>query len=235
MIEVYWLEQTQADVPHGGGWLSPDEVVRLTSMSIPKRAADWRLGRWTAKRTLASYLSLPQHFSLSRIELRPAPSGAPEVFIANEAAPVSVSLTHSGGVAACAVASTGVSLGCDLERVETRSELFVADYFTTEEQKIISGACQADRALIVNLLWSAKESALKVMQVGLRNDTRSVSVSLNGASSAHVARLSVESSHKHEWRPLQVCGRDGRRFEGLWFCEDGLVRTLAVGLQRKSS
>ena len=94
-------------------------------MRFAKRRDDWRLGRWTAKRALAAYLNLPSNpQTLADIEIRPAPSGAPEVFVANKPAAVTISLSHRGGVAACAVAPSGMELGCDLEmssRVVTHS------------------------------------------------------------------------------------------------------------------
>ncbi len=78
MMDVYWLEQTAADLPAEDDWLSAIEVLRLDGMRFPKRHADWRLGRWTAKRALAAYLNLPSHRQdLTDIEIRPAPSGAP--------------------------------------------------------------------------------------------------------------------------------------------------------------
>ena len=73
-------------------------------MRFAKRQADWRLGRWTAKNAVAAYLNLPSDpQALTDIEIRPAPSGAPEVFIADQPARVTISLSHRAGVAACAV------------------------------------------------------------------------------------------------------------------------------------
>src|SRR6516162_11237684 len=133
-MDVYWLEQTEADVPRENDWLSASEAVRLNSIRIAKRRADWRLGRWTAKRALALYMNVPGHpQSLTKIEIRPAASGAPEVFFANKPAAVSISLSHRAGTAICAVALSGAALGCDLEVIEPRSNSFVADYFTAEE------------------------------------------------------------------------------------------------------
>ena len=83
-MDVYWLEQSELDVPTADDWLSSNEVVRLNGMRVAKRRADWRLGRWTAKCALAIYLTLPDHpQSLQEIEVRPAPSGAPEAFVSN--------------------------------------------------------------------------------------------------------------------------------------------------------
>ena len=71
---------------------------------------------------------------------------------------------------------SGAELGCDLEIVEPRSDAFIADYFTAEEQALIERTSAADRSLLLALLWSAKESALKALRAGLRLDTRSVIV-----------------------------------------------------------
>ena len=104
-MDVYWLEQTEADVPAENDWLSASEAVCLNSMRFAKRRADWRLGRWTAKCALSAYLNVPAHPQvLAKIEIRPAPSGAPEVFFGNQPAAVTISLSHRAGIAACAVA-----------------------------------------------------------------------------------------------------------------------------------
>ena len=87
MMDVYWLEQTEAEVPSESDWLSASEATRLDGMRFAKRHADWRLGRWTGKRALAIYWKLPSHPRiLTDIEVRPAASGAPEVFVANKPA-----------------------------------------------------------------------------------------------------------------------------------------------------
>ena len=80
MMEVYWLEQSDADVPADNGWLSANEAARLNAMRFPKRRDDWRLGRWTAKNALALYfLSLKVRADpqiLASLEIRQAPSGS---------------------------------------------------------------------------------------------------------------------------------------------------------------
>ena len=178
-MKVHWLEQTEADLPANLDWLSAGEAACLDSLRVPKRRSDWQLGRWTAKRALSVYLSIPGDLqSLSDIEIRPAASGVPEAFVAGQPAAASISLSHSNGTALCVVAPFGAALGCDLELVEPRSDAFVADYFTAEEQALIAQASAAERSRLLTLLWSAKESALKALHEGLRQDTRSVTVTL---------------------------------------------------------
>jgi len=136
-MDVYWLEQTDGDVPAANDWLSEREQTFLSHLRFAKRRSDWRLGRWTAKQAVARSLNMSvQREALAGIEIRSAASGAPEVFFANQPAPVTISLSHRDGAAICAVALSSAALGCDLEMIEPRSDAFVTDYFTPEEQTL---------------------------------------------------------------------------------------------------
>jgi 4'-phosphopantetheinyl transferase len=217
-MNVYWLEQTEADVPAENDWLSANEATCLGGMRFAKRRADWRLGRWTAKRALSVCLDVPAHPQVfKKMDIRPAPSGAPEVFFVNQPAAVTISLSHRDGIAACAVAMSNVEMGCDLEMVEPRSDAFVADYFTIEEQALVARASAVDRPRLLALLWSAKESALKALHEGLRLDTRSVVVSPFAAS-----------FDLNGWSPLRVRYTGGRVFHGWWQNTDDILRTVVA-------
>lgn len=238
-MDVFWLEQTEADVPSEHDWLSASEAVRLNGMRFAKRHADWRLGRWTAKRAVAAYLHVPSHLSaLASIEIRPAPSGAPEVFLADKKTAVTISLSHRAGRAACAVAPSKVALGCDVEAVEPRGDAFVADYFAAEELALVAGVAAADRPGLLALLWSGKESALKALHAGLRLDARTVSVNPGDVPSLQ----GIEGDERTErralsfrppsglklWCPLQVRYTSGHVFHGWWHQRDNLVRTVVA-------
>ena len=215
-MNVYWLEQVIAEVPTEDDWLSAGEARCLGSMRIAKRRADWRLGRWTAKRAVAACLELPEEAeALRRIEVRAAPSGAPEVFLGAESAGVTISISHRASTAACAVAGPGVELGCDLELIEPRSDGFVEDYLTVDEQRMVAEVRAEDRARLVNLLWSAKESALKALREGLRLDTRVVAVTST--------RVCVNG-----WGSLEVETGEGRVFRGWWREAEELLRTVVA-------
>jgi 4'-phosphopantetheinyl transferase len=237
IMEVYWLEQTEADVPAENDWLSATESLHLDGMRIAKRRTDWRLGRWTAKNALAIYLNAPgQPQALASMEIRPAPSGAPEVFLANEPAAVTISLSHRAGTAICAVAPSGAALGCDLEAVEPRSDGFVADYFTAEEQALVARASATERSRLLALLWSGKESALKALGVGLRLDTRCVMVNSVDALGSPGGDRYIEDTGfafrppygLDRWRPLQVRCTSGQIFSGWWQQSGNLLRTLVA-------
>ena len=214
-MTVYWVEQREADLPGDDGWLAPAELVRRNSFRFPKRRTDWQLGRWTAKRAVAAVLRAPP--ALAAIEIRPDSSGAPAAFLGGAPADCTISISHRSGIAACAVAPSGVALGCDLELVEPRSDAFVADYFTGEEQAQIERA-GANRYLLATLIWSAKESALKALHTGLRRDTRSVKVNPGSC----VAPLDGA------WHALETRLEDGGMFRGWWQISGCLVRTMAA-------
>jgi 4'-phosphopantetheinyl transferase len=218
-VKVYWLEQSEADVPTNDAWLSAAECTRLSGMRIAKRRADWRLGRWTAKCAVGSYLGLElDPGNLRDIELRPAPSGAPDAFLADKSAALAISLSHREGMALCAVAQSGSTLGCDLELIEPHSDAFVADFFAADEQAFLAHACAAEHDRMVALFWSAKESALKALRAGLRLDTRSVVVSPTDSL--------MYGSAPDEWRPLHVRFAGGKIMEGWWQENGKLLRTL---------
>ena len=224
-MHAYWLEQTEADVPAEDQWLSSEEMSRLARLRFGKRRADWRLGRWTAKRAVASCLNLPfDAHSLEDIEIRAAPSGSPEVFLFNQSAAVSLSLSHRAGKALCVVGLSGLSLGCDLELVESRDHSFVADFFTANEQKLIESAPTGKLPMLVTLLWSAKESALKALHEGLRLDTTSIEVRPTHA----VGKLAEYSRQDDcaDWSPMSLRYAGEHILRGCWRCADNLVRTV---------
>jgi 4'-phosphopantetheinyl transferase len=217
-MRVYWLEQTETDVPADNHWLSAAEIERLSTLRFAKRRADWQLGRWTAKQAIAACLNWPSHNRiLAKIEIRATPSGAPEAVVPNLATPVAISLSHRAGLAICAVAPFGVKLGCDLEVIEPRSDAFLVDYFAPEEQSRLARVSAAEQPTLATLHWSAKESALKALGEGLRLDTRSVIASPN----AGAADLSG-------WSPLRICHVGGAIFHGWWRTAEGMVYTVVA-------
>ncbi len=237
---MYWLQQTQAYVPPENDWLSASEAIFLSGMRFARRRADWRLGRWTAKCATAVYLNLARDpETLAEIEIRSSPSGAPEIFWLNHLEPAVISLSHRRSTALCAIAPLGTDLGCDLEMIEPRSDAFIADYFTAEEQALVARSSAAARPRLVTLLWSAKESALKALRVGLRLDTRCVIVSfLDGLPDEFGAPGDDQPEFPEDptsrsvclsnWRPLQVRYGHGQVFQGWWQSAGNMLQTLVA-------
>lgn len=222
-MEVYWLEQTIGDVPSSDAWLNPSEVSELRKMGFVKRRTDWLLGRWTAKNAVALYRGAARAlWALNEIEIRSAPSGAPEIFLGNVCAPIAISLSHRAGIGACAITPHPGVLGCDLEIIEPHSNAFASDYFAAEEQELVAKVALSERPTLLTLLWSAKESALKALHEGLRSDTRSVVVSLPES----LARNREDNGTALQWNPMHVRVINGRIFRGWWSQTGDLLRTV---------
>jgi 4'-phosphopantetheinyl transferase len=213
-----WLSQGMEDAPAHDEWLSPVEAAYVARLRFPKRRSEFRLGRWTAKAAIARQLGLETASdALRRIVIDRAPDGAPAPFLDGRPADVYVTMTDRADQAVCLVGPPGTALGCDLELVEPRSEAFVADYLTPAEQALVDAASPGDaRALMANLVWCGKESALKVLRTGLRRDTRSVEVLLP-------AGATIDG-----WAPLAVLTREGSVFPGWWQRFGSFVLTVAA-------
>jgi 4'-phosphopantetheinyl transferase len=208
------IEQTSAQVPADSGWLSEEERKIAARFRAPKRRADWRLGRWTAKRCLCAYLK-QENIVLPALEIRAAADGAPEAFYSGRRAAVSISISHSRDRSLCAAGPPGMPVGCDLEWVEAREANFAADYFTPEEIAFVLQA-PVGRELAETLVWSAKETALKILRKGLTRDTRSVCIQPDF------------SGPEDSWRTWTGrCLESSREFHGWWRAAGGFVYTIA--------
>lgn len=236
--QVWWLVSAAADDPDlaagvaPDGLLAADEAARLAALKIAKRRRDWLLGRATAKALLQAWLA--QEIvapSAANLIIQSETTGVPTPWLADAVGaraplPVSLSISHCDGHALCALidrrgAGTTVTLGADMEKVESRAWSFVADYFTPGEVAQVQQATDADRDAVVTAVWSAKEAVLKAVQLGLSVDTRAVDIDLGGRSPSH------------DWQPLSV-GWDARLAQppdaaltGLWRQWGPYILTLA--------
>jgi hypothetical protein len=221
---------------------------------VPKRRDDWLVGRLNLKALIVDLLG-------ARFGSRPAPaslvidrlpSGAPHVrWVGGRAPgplPLSVSNSHSHGAALGAALwtdafapGTRAAVGVDLEWVEPRSEGFVRDFLTEPERRYCAAGGD-DRHLRANLVWSAKEAVLKVLQRGLTADTWWLTcLPADEAARPAPDALAVEVSAQpgpEAWRPFTVScderlGARGVLFGGLWRAIGGYVATIAVGIAQE--
>ncbi|MBX7222218.1 MAG: 4'-phosphopantetheinyl transferase superfamily protein [Blastocatellia bacterium] len=198
-------------IPSPEEWLSEREQSVWKQFRFEKRRTEWLAGRWAAKKLLSRAFEGGQN----NLEILAAPDGAPEVFTFGEKAPYSLSLSHRNGYVLAAVNQEGHPIGCDLEVIETRSSAFIEEFFTTEEQQQIRSSKEADKLAIV--LWSAKESVLKVMRTGLRVSTNHIRIFLEETPETAI-QWSFEAEHIGT----------GQRFSGWWRISGALVITFAM-------
>ena len=212
--DLLCITQTSEQVPQNNDWLSEGERAIAAGFRVPKRRADWRLGRWTAKRAILAFQHL-NNSMLPSLEIRAAQDGAPEAFFEGKPADVSISISHSKDWSFCLAGPRNVAAGCDLEWVEPREKNFAPDYFTEEELAFVLQMGDK-REIAETLIWSAKEAALKVIRKGLTLDTRSV-----------VIRPEVVGPEDSWQRWVGESRESSMIFHGLWRAAHGFIYTLA--------
>ncbi len=213
-----WLALGEDALPHGEEWLAPGEAASLAGLRYTKRRTEFLLRRLVTKHAVALVTDRSTDpAALAGIEVRNAPSGAPYVFVDDAPIGVGVSISDRAGWAVCVTSPTGQpAFGCDLELVEPRSLGFARDFLTVAEQHLVASCATGDeRDTVTNLIWSAKESALKVLRVGLRRDTRTLEVT-------------SAAPRGDGWGALTVRAEGGTVFPGWWRREGRFLLTVAA-------
>ncbi len=121
---------------------------------------------------------LLQEFGLKQVELikdhngYPSIKGHPELY---------VSLSHSGEYVAAAVSRDPI--GIDIQKKEDKNrEAFVTRYFTKMEQDIVF--CEEtifDESSRFLMIWTGKESYLKMVGTGIRRPLKSIEIDIQNA------------------------------------------------------
>jgi 4'-phosphopantetheinyl transferase len=215
---IHWLIESAQDLTEKPEWfLSKPEQQKLKTFYMDKRREEWLLGRWTAKRLVqAVMLERDNHIlALDAIEIANDAEGAPYAALQVERLTLNLSLSHSHEHALCALAPFAV--GADLEWIEPRAENFIGDYFTANEIARVHASPPAQRAIVTNALWSAKEAALKALRKGLSVDTRAVEITLPA----------FELAPEH-WTPFEI---NLRRSESLWSPNEAQPQDTAPALR----
>lgn len=217
---VLWWSAGLEHLPSSDHWIDDAEAVRFAAMRFTKRRSEAALSRFCAKKTVALALGRStEPAALRSVHIRNAFDGAPEVHVDGHDEELVIAMTDRADWAVAAVYQDDSRIGCDLEVVEPRSRTFVNVYFTPSERSLVEQG--AEPALTSNLIWSAKESALKVLRTGLRRDTRSVEVTLSGDESDGWLSLSVDSA-------------EGAHMWGWWHRYDRFVLTVVAEIEIRS-
>lgn len=217
---ITWLVQSTEMMPNHAEWLNSAEQMRYNALKTDKRRRDWLLGRWTAKQLIADTTGpLPLH----EIEIANRDTGEPTFTVQGNAGMGQLTISHSHGHAFCALLCDDcAALGADMELIEPRRPVFVADYFTDAEKERVAAVAPESQPAVITAVWSAKEAALKAAHTGLSVDTRSVS-----------CLIGPDGLHSAEWRSFTI-DIDRRRLpdapalRGWWRTLDPFVLTIAT-------
>jgi len=208
---IYFNTSEQKDVPGHLDWLHLSEKEVLSNFKFEKRKNDWLLGRWTAKNLLKqSYFS---GLRLDEIEIRAGENKAPFVFVNKLIQDQTITISHSNSLSFCAAAKYPLSIGCDLEKIEKRSDFFIRDYYTDFEKIGASNYSThgLDECSYYSLCWSAKEALMKAIRTGL---------------STHPKKIEVKSLQKPKasWAKIQLnLLPQNEPYFGLWKIKENFV------------
>lgn len=212
--DVRYLKRCRADLPRNQGWLAPPESRVLQTLQVPKRRDDWLLGRWTVKSALRRFPGLREHRPEDWQVMAEA-SGQPAVLLQGNRQDIRVSLSHSRDTALCVLSTGPAAIGCDLEGIEKRTPTFEETYFARSELAILDCLPEGSRTAVATLMWSAKESVLKALGLGLRADTKRIEVMPEDRGNCRV------------WTPLAA--RDlhtSARFTGWWRIDGDMLLSV---------
>lgn len=240
---VAWLLQSATshpDLTRGvppSGLLSAVEWARFEQLTTVKRKQDWLCGRWTAKIILQNLLRerTGHTIPLDSFSVINNADGVPQITGHwSLATGYSLSISHSHNHAFCAVVERPRHpIGADIEYIEERSDGFVEDYFTAEEQTRVAWYAKHDapiathhapRTTLINAIWSAKEAVLKALHLGLSVDTRAVECLIEPF---------IEPSTN--WTPFTIrCDnnrlpRPAPELQGWWQVQSDFVLTVVIG------
>lgn len=192
--------------------LLPVEVLEGQRYRHAGRHRQWQHGRFLSKSLLcheAQFLGL-QTTKPEQIRIQRMSAGWPQAQNAEgRPLPISLSISHCGDWAvSAACAQSAGHVGADLERVESRSQHFIGDYFTDAEQALLGPLSALDFDTRVTAIWSIKEAVLKALGTGLADPATSVEVltlphALNDNwQKAHV-QLTGAPNPKVRWRLVE--------------------------------
>ncbi|MGO7730830.1 4'-phosphopantetheinyl transferase superfamily protein [Rhizobium johnstonii] len=151
--------------------LSPDERERAATYRFDRDRASFVAGRYLLRRLLSV------HTGISPSKLLLSPDNRGKLRLEGRERP-HFSLANTDGLVAVAVASGCDHLGIDCERADTEIEAAAVDsYCSADERRWLAELPARERARGAVALWTLKESHLKALGVGLREDPRNIAFS----------------------------------------------------------
>ena len=148
----------------GLDWLTEAERQRLHGISAAARRDSFLAGHWQARLLAAQWLRLDAR----RVMLDAHADGRPLLRVDGAAVPLHVSLSHSGGWLALALADAPVGIDIELPQRERDWEALARFVFSPEERQRLRDAEDAARANVFHTLWTLKEARGKRGGEGLQ-------------------------------------------------------------------
>ena len=167
---MWRIDLSACDETGGGELLKADERARAERLVSAKARRRFRRARIALRRLLSEYLQVAP----AELALEYGEHGKPRLVSpgggdgAADAPPFFFNLSHSGGLALCAVGQLG-EVGVDIERIRPLSYPgpLARDHFSPEERRLRSDwEIEAARPEFFRI-WARKEALLKAAGLGL--------------------------------------------------------------------
>ena len=165
--------------------LSPDERQKADRFHFPHDRGDYVAARGVLREILGRYLDVrPEHvrFVYSR-------HGKPSLSADMDAGWLHFNVSHSQGIALCAVASE-TEVGVDIEHIREgiESAEIAARFFSRDEQSALDRLPPTRRLEAFFDCWTRKEAYIKALGEGLSHPLQSFTVPLGPGEASSVRR-----------------------------------------------
>ena len=155
--------------------LDADEQARAKRLRSPGHRRRFVAAHGFVRTVLGRYLAVPPE----TIRFSPGPHGKPVLVPPFDGESVHFNLSHSHGLALCAIAR-GREVGVDIERVRTGAAALAiaARFFSPREQAALRALPAAAVYPAFFRLWTCKEAYVKATGAGISRALRTVEVQL---------------------------------------------------------
>jgi 4'-phosphopantetheinyl transferase len=174
-------------------WLSPDERERAARFLFDRHRTAFIAARGTLRELLGKYLGCGP----GEVVFSYSSYGKPS--LASPASTLHFNLSHSGGVAAAAF-TTACELGVDVERVDRKVDLAVADsYFSPYEIERLQALPAGERPDAFFRIWTRKEAFVKAQGQGLSLPLHGFDVTVDAGDPPAILRCEWDDSVPGRW------------------------------------
>lgn len=172
--------------------LSDAERERARRMRPPRWRHDFVFAHYATRAILATYTATDP----AALEFHRGAHGKPKA-----AGPIEFSLSHTDGLALVAVSATEVGVDVEMTRQTLVTEDLISRCLTAAEQAAVEHAVAAGNDTTTAFLryWTAKESYLKGLGIGLAEPLRNVEVRWDGDARARVASVARRGATDQRW------------------------------------
>ena len=180
--------------PPLGAWAALSDAERDRARRIRPLAGrhDFVLSHYATREILARYTAMAP----AALEFRRGSHGKPRA-----AGPVEFSLSHTNGLALIAVSAAGVGVDVEMIRETPLADGLISRYLTAAEQAAVAGADDTTTAFL--RYWTAKESYLKGLGIGLAEPLENLEVRWDGhatATASATATVARAGAPDRRWR-----------------------------------